>query len=173
MEGSDEFIFFNNSVAKLNTEKLLTKWFNDVFLPQTTPKNDKGEEAKEQPRMLIWDDVDPHSSYGPLLGPLTENKVNVVTIPREICHFTSPVEFHLAPKIKKSLNKLYKTTTGETYSHKFVKMIREARQEALTEENMEHAWEDCGLWPVDHTKVYYLNQERVPKKIKRMVFTRR
>ena len=48
-------------------------------------------------------------------------------------------------------------------------MIHKARMEAMAEKEMEFAWLDTGLEPLNATKVYYLNHERVPRKIYRWV----
>lgn len=171
MPDADKYVFFYNE-AKLNTSKLLVKWFKEVFLPQAKPTNEKGEEDVNEWRLLIWDDVSLHSEYDDVARMCGQHKIKLLSVPQEISHFTTPIECFFTPAIKKSLSAQYKTTEvaeDEGYAHKWLKMIHKARMEAMAEKEMEFAWLDTGLEPLNATKVYYLNHERVPRKIYRWV----
>lgn len=157
---AEEYHFFFNNVEKLNTKKLLMKWFTEVFLPQTKPKN------PDDWRLLVWDDISLHSSYEQVGQLCKLHKIKLLSIPAEVSHYCQPLEATLVPKIKKYLSDMYLETEiaeNETYGHRFLKMIHAARKDVMTQKLVQFAWYDTGLFPPNPKQVYVRGEVTKPK----------
>ncbi|KAG5356098.1 hypothetical protein CJU89_5819 [Yarrowia sp. B02] len=161
----DEYSFVFKDVKDSAALERAVQWFKDEFVPQTVPKNAQGEEDRSQWRLLVWRDVYTRDR-SEVRELCKRHRIKIVNMPAEIAHFASPLECVLAPKVRKVLARHAKPARGEHYGHAFLRAFHQARTEGMAKEEVMAALEETGLWPVDSTKVCYLNDDRMPKQVR-------
>jgi 4-hydroxybenzoate polyprenyltransferase len=129
-----------------NTEILL-RWFYDVYLPETRPKDPSSW------RLLVLDQHKTHISPV-FMKKAMMNKVWLSWLPSHSSHITQPLDLGLFSPLKRYYRE--ETAGMETYEatsnrqkHIFVQAYKIASEKAFSPENIRQAFRASGIYPVD------------------------
>ncbi|KAH7463438.1 hypothetical protein FOMA001_g18117 [Fusarium oxysporum f. sp. matthiolae] len=132
-----------------NTEILL-RWFYDVFLPETTPKD------PSQWRLLVLDQHKTHISVE-FMKKAYMNKVWLSWLPSHSSHITQPLDVGIFAALKR----YYRAETAGMHTYEatssrqkqiFATAYKIASNKAFSQDNIRNAFKASGIYPIDVEK---------------------
>jgi len=147
LEDSDDF-FFGASSNGWSNDAFGLKWLTDVFEPNTAETAGRGK------RLLI---VDGHSSHINMafINKCWDLRIILLVLPPHSTHRLQPLDVVLfgllVTAYSNELNAFMAKSLGITSMKKrhFLPLFRAAWRTSFTVENIQHAFEKPGIWPVN------------------------
>lgn len=133
------------------TEELFVKWFKEVFLLNTIPKDQRQKKI-----ILFFDGVRFHVSMN-LVKLAQENRVVLVKFPPNVSHFIQPLDKTVFKTMKTDWNKLLidyvRANPGKVIPKlDFSKHIKTLWEESFKSRNLKSGFESTGLFPLNFEK---------------------
>jgi 4-hydroxybenzoate polyprenyltransferase len=142
--------FEKSSTGWSNTEIAL-KWLNNIYLPQTKPKN------PSEWRLLILDE---HSSHidDVFMTTAIENKVWIEYLPSHTSHKTQPLDRSVFRAVKSYFRQKAQllapyNASAPVYKQWFLDCYVEASAEGMSLRNMISGFRKTGIWPLNPAMV--------------------
>ena len=130
--------------------QLGVEWLRHCFEPATY------EKANNQPRVLILDGHDSHTTSQFLFHAL-QNNIIILRLPAHISHLLQPLNVGVFGPLKiyltQELKKLMQAEVTSIKRAEWLDAYSKARTPAFTRQNIYGAWHGAGLFPLDYQKV--------------------
>jgi hypothetical protein len=126
------------------------EWLKRVFEPATRAK------ADGQRRLLICDGHDSHIS-GNFISHCIQNNISILILPPHTSHLLQPLDVATFGPLKKRLTQALRHLNEAQMSRlqkiEWLEAYVQAREQAITADNIESSWRGAGLQPLNRQRV--------------------
>lgn len=129
---------------ELSLDQIALQWLEKIFVPFTTPSQGG------DPPLLILDD---HASYKAedFLWTCFQNNILLLFLPERASDVLQPLHMAVSEQLRAAYKKVIPdfviSRAAAGTKRLFLTAYFEAREEALTPENIKAGWSESGLWP--------------------------
>lgn len=133
---------------------LCTKWFEDIFIPQTKQHNIE-HSTLNNPILLIYDGHRSHLT-DKMLQLAKENNIELFQPPTNTTHHPQPLDVGIFSPLQwkwiERCDDILESTGQEIHTVDSIREYMEVCKQALTKDTIKTAWQKCGIHPFNCDK---------------------
>ncbi|KAJ3454606.1 hypothetical protein MRS44_013206 [Fusarium solani] len=143
--------FFDCSPTGWSNIVIFRKWFTEIFLQETRPKDTTAW------RMLILDGHRTHITIE-IMYMAWVNKVQLIYLPAHSSHISQPLDVGLFSPVKSYFRRATRdfasfNTTAPIQKQRFIEAYKQASDQAFTSRNIRSGFRAAGIFPLDKKRL--------------------